>query len=349
MIDHYTEEQLKERDFLFVSYSHKEEELVHKSVNHLLNEGVQIWYDVDIHGGDDWRDVAERVLKSPHCVGVIFFNSIHSFLSDQVADERRWYKQKQQDLAKSEKKFPIFFVNIGKPSTMRLIKQIFDNLPDNDEEIFKRFRTEKLVDILDLFKDSTIYRYADPDNPEAFLSKLYNDISSRMSQAIDKGCVVLDKIEDIVGKEKIWFLNFGKWNLNGESVNIKWRFLRHEQNNGIFLSENILFESFGGESLQKRLNNHFIKTIFSENQLNLLSQPLRLLSTAEISSLPESVMVRNYDWWLSDVRGNLQTIVRDDGSVYSYGYNNKNNECGVRPVLVLPMEYALKLKSEQTY
>ena len=68
-------------NYYFVSYSHKDFKLVLKDILLLESLGVNIWYDSEMHIGENWREIAQLYISKFQCAGVIFYlteNSIRS-------------------------------------------------------------------------------------------------------------------------------------------------------------------------------------------------------------------------------------------------------------------------------
>ena len=68
-------------DYYFVSYSHKDYKKVMKDILLLEDQGVNIWYDSDMHIGENWEDIAEMYISKFQCKGIIFYLSENSILS----------------------------------------------------------------------------------------------------------------------------------------------------------------------------------------------------------------------------------------------------------------------------
>ena len=67
------------------------------------------------------------------------------------------------------------------------------------------------------------------------------------------------------------------------------------------------------------------------------------MSSQETEGISTKLMQTEHEWWLSDVNGALQMIVREDGSVYKKGSINTRVQRGVRPVIVMDMNTAKEL------
>ena len=68
-------------DYYFVSYSHKDYKKVLKDILLLEDKGINIWYDSDMHIGENWEHIAETYISKFQCKGIIFYLSENSVLS----------------------------------------------------------------------------------------------------------------------------------------------------------------------------------------------------------------------------------------------------------------------------
>lgn len=341
MPKYFTEATAITEKFLFISYSHEDKKLVHNSVNWLINEGVRLWYDADLHNGDNWIEIAKRMIEHENCIGTIFFNSLNSYISDPVAEERKLSLDKKAKWEKEGKTFHTFVVNIGKPSTMRLIKQVFDSLPDNDAVIHQAISSSQLSVILELFDDSRIYSYLDIDDSEKYLSSFFDDLQKRAPEVIDKGTIALEEMEKISKNSGISF-KMGKYKINGETTSLEWQFVSCTDNIGVFILRELLSEQLGS-GLADWLNGEFKSAAFTEEEKGKISTKIRLLTLQETKGISPKLMQCEKPWWLSDTNGAKQMYVRDDGTVNENGSVNTRVHQSVRPVILIDMNLAKEL------
>lgn len=339
--EYYTEEAVVTEKFLFVSYSHEEKSLVRNAASWLIGEGVRLWYDVDLHNGDNWIDVAKRMITHENCIGTIFFNSFNSYISDSIAEERELSLNKKKEWQAQGKTFHTFVVNIGKPSTLRLVKQVFDSLPDNDAIIRRTLTTARLSVILELFDDSRIYSYMDETDRDKILQPFFDDLSKRAPEAINKTVIALEEMEKMSKNVGISF-KMGKYKINGETVSLEWQFLSCDGDDGVFILKRILCDRLGHE-IDEWLNGEFKTQAFTADEQQKIKGKIRLLSSKETVDVSPKLMQLEHAWWLSDVNGALQMVVREDGTIYTKGSINKRVQRGVRPVIVMDMNTAKNL------
>lgn len=76
-------------EYYFVSYSHEDYREVFQDIFDLQEEGVPIFYDQGefLDAGKDWRKVAQDYIDKDQCLGVIFYISKNSVLSNSIHNE----------------------------------------------------------------------------------------------------------------------------------------------------------------------------------------------------------------------------------------------------------------------
>ena len=84
-----------EKSYLFISYSHRDTELVYPIIRHMQGLGLRVWFDEGIVPGKEWDDyVAERVLE---CDAMIAFISPNYLKSSNCRDELNYARDKEKD------------------------------------------------------------------------------------------------------------------------------------------------------------------------------------------------------------------------------------------------------------
>ncbi len=76
-------------NYYFVSYSHKDYKTVFADILRLEELGINIWYDNEMHIGENWREIAQLYISKFQCSGVIFYlteNSISSPACNQEVE-----------------------------------------------------------------------------------------------------------------------------------------------------------------------------------------------------------------------------------------------------------------------
>lgn len=83
-----------EKEYYFVSYSHKDYKLVYESLYRLQSgeKRLNLWYDHNLTPGRDWEIEARRYIYDFNCKGVIFFVSENAVLSQSIHKEIEFVK-----------------------------------------------------------------------------------------------------------------------------------------------------------------------------------------------------------------------------------------------------------------
>ena len=74
-----------DEDYIFVSYAHKDAELVFPEIKRFHDKGYPIWYDQGLTPGQEWDEEIEEALQD--CSLLVVFISANSMASSNVVDE----------------------------------------------------------------------------------------------------------------------------------------------------------------------------------------------------------------------------------------------------------------------
>lgn len=83
----------KKTEYAFISYSHKDKNIVYKDLWELHDKGFAFWYDDGIAAGNLWNEAVEDVIDSPLCKVVIFFFSENTVISPAIHKEMELVKK----------------------------------------------------------------------------------------------------------------------------------------------------------------------------------------------------------------------------------------------------------------
>ena len=316
MAVYYTADEIVKGDYLFVSYKHEDKKIVFSIVDLLIDMGVRIWCDTDLMVGDDWNDKVQKIIEHQNCKGVLFFNSINAFLSKPIAKERAIVTAKIEKLSKENKHFPVLPINIGKPSTMRLLKCVFEQLPDTDSEIDLKLPLESLNNIIDLFNNKTLYCYATEDNAGECAETLFKVIERSLPCAIDQGLIKVKKLVNQLGAQgsgELPKVTLGRYKdtptdmlpsylldenkiltYRGEQyivdsgqaftvTDLIWVSIYNNQEELVLVSDKILELKTGGPDLIKWLNSEFKKFAFNDEELSHIIGSVALVKESDIA------------------------------------------------------------------
>lgn len=74
-------------NYVFISYSRKDKDIVYADLLEMNRLGVRFWYDDGIAAGENWREIVANKINSPKCVGVIFYLSKNTLFSEAIEAE----------------------------------------------------------------------------------------------------------------------------------------------------------------------------------------------------------------------------------------------------------------------
>ena len=67
------------KDYIFISYSHRDKEQVYPIIEQLQRDGYRVWYDEGIHPGSEWPEIiAEHLNDSAICFAFVTQNYLDS-------------------------------------------------------------------------------------------------------------------------------------------------------------------------------------------------------------------------------------------------------------------------------
>lgn len=329
----YTATEAATDKFLFVSYSHDDKEIVKDWIDFLIDQGVRVWWDKAFMGGDDWETIAQNLLLHDNCSGILFFCSKSAIESPNIAKEWRTAAKAKEKC--SDGAFYPQIIMIGDDPSFDY--HYLTSFVKKTEELFS---DDDYDDFRDLFgkKDHLYYSASNKINKQDLL----DTIKERVPKTVDEHEIARDKLADLSNLDKEVVVKLGTY----ENKSIYWHKIFDEKNESVLLCCDVLAEGLGGQELNKWLNT-FVKQSFSTNEQIELEDKIRLLTLTEAEKLHQDELERNTTWWLSNTNGNLQTVVREDGTIYKNGYNGKLYKKGIRPVITMDSVALLLILNKQ--
>lgn len=146
--------KVHKEDYYFVSYSHKDYKKVMKDILLLEDAGINIWYDSDMHIGENWEDIANMYISKFQCKGIIFYLSKNSILSKACNKEVEY-------VLENDKQF--FSINISEDkeypkSGLDMLLDLKTQGYEVDEELIINFEKAFSNKVLYLSYEDTITR-----------------------------------------------------------------------------------------------------------------------------------------------------------------------------------------------
>ena len=93
-----------DKPYIFVSYSHRDKELVYPLIAELMNRGYRVWFDEGIHLSEEWPESIAAHLY--HAESVIFF------LSKSFCDSKNCKREVNFAIDKDKDMFAIFLESV---------------------------------------------------------------------------------------------------------------------------------------------------------------------------------------------------------------------------------------------
>ena len=193
--------EIPKGNFIFISYSHKDEKIVEEDIREMRRRGIRVWYDAHMRAGQNWEKIAKTIIQCPNCIGVVFYISGPSIASPNV---RKEWLAKQAELAERKKtggSYPhlLVFTSEVKDMFTKAIERRYYLNQENFSvqsviELFNCF-AEMYPDNNTLYIDRTASEEPEGEGEGRTLSekcvdKIYKDL------ALPNGCV--DNLETIV-------------------------------------------------------------------------------------------------------------------------------------------------------
>lgn len=324
MREFYTTDEATQEPFLFISYSHEDQQTVKNWADYLIDQGVRIWWDKAFMGGDDWETIANQLLSHENCRGILFFCSPSAIRSPNVAKEWRAAAAKSRKCRNDSCFYPQIVMVTEDPA---FDYKYLTNFVKKTEELFT---DEDYDDFRDLFgKKDHLYYCAGKEEDKAELLKT---VKIRVSETVDEHEIVREKLADISNLDKEVILKLGTYGEGKKPV--LWKQIHQENNEAVLLCQQILAQELGGQHLNGWLQD-FVRQAFSDSEQVALQGSIRLLTMQEAAALSCELLAAEGIWWLADCNDHLQSVVREDGTIYESGYNNKLYKKGVRPVCAM--------------
>ncbi len=147
-------------NYYFVSYSHKDYKEVLKDILRLEALGVNIWYDNEMHIGENWREIAELYLSKFQCSGVIFYLTENSISSPACNKEVEYVLTHDKQFLSINKALD------GRPleSGYSMLRELINRGFKCDESLIENFKKAFPDEVLFLGIDDAVERKANKIN-----------------------------------------------------------------------------------------------------------------------------------------------------------------------------------------
>ena len=130
------------KDYIFISYCHKDSNQVLPVIKRLIDEGYNVWYDEGIDPGTEWdKNIAQHI---DDCGYFIAFMSNNYLASSNCKDELNFARDREK------KRFLVYMEKTELPIEMQMrlsrIQNIHKYTYEKEDEFFEKlFRAEGLA------------------------------------------------------------------------------------------------------------------------------------------------------------------------------------------------------------
>ena len=131
--------KVHKENYYFVSYSHKDYKKVMKDILLLEDEGINIWYDSDMHIGENWEDIAEMYISKFQCKGIIFYLSENSILSKACNKEIEYVLENNKQFFSINIPLSNNNINIDNMSGLEMLLRLKEEGKVIDNGLIKNF------------------------------------------------------------------------------------------------------------------------------------------------------------------------------------------------------------------
>ena len=352
-----SEETILNGKFIFISYNHSDAEIVTKDVVLLHEKSVRVWFDVNMHASDNWKEVAEKCIKHPNCAGVLFYNSPSTFVSSACEYERKlaWERLEQGN-------FKYWYINLGGTTQDILNKAVVvaqgkgQDVVTNLFAYFANINKYFNDDVLRIHENNVVEELM----AEAALVGAIDTIGQTLDAFKQEGRLKVERdvIElgifidkkhnaplDYEHKQYERFEVSGKKYISFDNIiyttkPLHWDVIATKDGYAILLCDRIIARCPGGEGAKDYLK-HFVEVAFTQKQIAALDKPARLLSLAD---LPEDNQILpcnekpfgNIHYWLEDKGLDKDwQMTCNDQQINKKGFLALN-EKGLRPIIEIP-------------
>ena len=368
-------ELIEKGKFLMVSYRSIDSHIVVEDIHSMQALGLRVWYDAAMELGDNWKHVAESIIKHPNCAGVIFYNSENSFLSKPVFYERAWAREELAHKHEIGEPYVYFSVNIGGRTTHEIIRDTYRMAGAGNLETF--FPFDYLRDVVNMFNEDVlcIRRTGTSQETAAAIYK-----KTRNLGVVDDEEIMLERwckagVMSTEENNKVVYCgyyprtlvdvdvsprNIGKKWFKERNVHycyqdghyytcspVRFVYIGMDGEDLVFMADSVLFVStaeelaaslalFGEEAFVEEKKVAPVGTAFVPDEAVFLAVADKMGARVKTSDFAEGT----YRYWLSD-RGTggkaLQMNVNETGHVNRRGFNKKYT-LGVRPCIKLKIK-----------
>lgn len=316
---------LKNDNFLFVSYSHLDDTAVYEILNSLYDSHVNYWYDTKLRVGDEWDNVVNNIINNSHCVGTLFFLSKNYIKSDSCKKEYETIKKLNHLV------IPILLEGENVSSLYNNLSKNEIAIDNNDEDF--------------LFKDNVLFYNYQKDSIDKILITLREKTKRVINDKSGLIQILLEK-KITYNQNNFYLLNFGLFPQNNPLTlnryandriiedeyslkyygckkdnkfypfeQIAWKILDVDEQDVYLISNNCFLAAYGNKNDILKVLNDFYNVAFNDIEKENIS--LSYLDYQTYQKYYDQIANQNYEFsklYLTNYPyfKNIFWIVKDD-------------------------------------
>ncbi len=352
---------LKNDNFLFVSYSHLDDTAVYEILNSLYDSHVNYWYDTKLRVGDEWDNVVNNIINNIHCVGTLFFLSKNYIKSDSCKKEYETIKKLNHLV------IPILLEGEN-------VNSLYNNLNKNEIAIDKTAEDF-------LFKDNVLFYKYQKDSIDKILITLREKTKRVINDKSGLIQILLEK-KITYNQNNFYLLNFGLFPQNNPLTlnryandriiedeyslkyygckkdnkfypfeQIAWKILDVDEQDVYLISNNCFLAAYGNKNDILKVLNDFYNVAFNDIEKENIS--LSYLDYQTYQKYYDQIANQNYEFsklYLTNYPyfKNIFWIVKDDKvllmnndltNIVDIVNNYEDVIAGILPIIKIKINY----------
>ena len=333
------EERLNDR-YVFISYSHKDADVVYPVLHRLYELGINFWYDDGLNVGDIWNEKVRDIINNTDCMGALVFLSENTVKSQPVNQE----VEIMLGLRK-QRGFTIAPIIIGHPTAKHLIFSV----SSSDISLFEMINSDE-YHIKAIAYDDISCRIEDCT---PHIERLANSIDVMEHHTVVVGNTDIDKLPYIKDNErKLYRLGSYPIYKSGEKQPIYWELLCRDDDI-VYMISQYCIDFTERNNIQASLN--YLKASVGEYETcvqdiiipdeKFINDNRDKITTTYLTDYAESKRTQLLRCiWIKSADGDGYVLFNTLGTKINECINHEIITAGIRPVILIDNK---KIKSSK--
>lgn len=363
--------------YMFISYAHKDSEIVYSDLFVLYKNCLNYWYDKQLSAGDEWDVAVEHVIRDPKCAGIILYFSLNMVKSAACEKEIRIYKE---IVAQGRKDFKLIPISVDGISVNATVREAYMSCAQlTPDELDAKLPPERVSNILDNIKSTVMYLNRNVDG--FHLTKVLELLRSYDENLFCSDDVALNKLSRLpvtTEENGVTYIRLGTYpqdRIDGEYAvsndvrdtaggritvknghgykhsSLKWIILRNNNSEALAISEFVL------DKLRKDEIDDFLAAfkdrVMSENSVSDCIEKVSLPDLGVLAEYSDIISENDEtDYCRSYPKNTIWAMYWGERNERTVAYYKKNTPmvaqiannviCGIRPCITINIDKLLK-------